>query len=111
MAECQQQRPGQSQRQRPNRPPPPSQVQISDVKTVEKVHDEAYKLIDKGLKVDEEANKEEAVRLYESGLCRLCQALAVDSEKVTGSDEDKTQVQILQQKMLKTKLQIEYRYC
>lgn len=98
------------ERSRPSRPPPPSTVAvIRDLKAVQKCYDDAYKHIDLGLSADEQGNADEAKAIYQSGLQSVTRALGVNCEQLNGTQEDKDQAKSIQQKLNKTKLQIEYR--
>lgn len=95
-------------------PPRPSSLQQSqgnqtDFKTMQTYHDKAYKHIEKGLAGDESENVDNAISNYRSGLEFLDRALAVDCEQLVVSEDKKDTAKQMQQKMTKTKLQIEYR--
>ena len=97
-------------RSRPSRPPPPSVVtDLSDLRSLQRCHDEAYRLIDQGLTCDEEAKLDEAKQCYMNGLREVNRLLAVNCEQIQGTREQKDTAKSIQQKMNKTKLQIEYR--
>ena len=97
-------------RSRPVRPPPPSVViDLSDLRSLQRCHDEAYRLIDRGLTCDEEAKLDEAKQCYMNGLREVNRLLAVNCEQIHGTQEQKDTAKSIQQKMNKTKLQIEYR--
>ncbi|CAC5381555.1 SPG20 [Mytilus coruscus] len=81
----------------------------TDYKTIQSYHDNAYKHIEKGLSADESENFDEAVNQYRAGLQFLDKGLAIDCEKLKATEEKKDSAKLLQQKMTKTKLQIEYR--
>lgn len=97
-------------RSRPFRPPPPSIVaEITDLRSLQHCHDEAYRLIERGLTSDEEGKSEEAKSSYTNGLREVNRGLAVNCEQIQGTQEQKDNAKSLQQKLNKTKLQIEYR--
>ena len=97
-------------RSRPLRPPPPSVVSdITDLRSLQHCHDEAYRLIEQGLTCDEEGKLEEAKTFYTNGLREVNRGLAVNCEQINGTQEQKDTAKTVQQKMNKTKLQIEYR--
>lgn len=97
-------------RSRPSRPPPPVSVtEISDLGSLQRCHDNAYRLIEEGLTCDEEGKVEEAKSLYINGLREVNRGLAVNCENIVGTVEEKDTAKTVQQKMNKTKLQIEYR--
>lgn len=97
-------------RSQPFRPPPPSIVaEITDLRSLQHCHDEAYRLIERGLTSDEEGKSEEAKSSYTNGLREVNRGLAVNCEQIQGTQEQKDNAKSLQQKLNKTKLQIEYR--
>ena len=97
-------------RSRPARPPPPSSVtEITDLRSLQRCHDDAYRLIEQGLSCDEEEKVQEAQNAYINGLREVNRGLAVNCEQLNGTDEQKEAAKSIQQKMIKTKLQIEYR--
>ena len=97
-------------RSRPQRPPPPSSVtEITDLRSLQRCHDDAYRLIEHGLSCDEEEKVQEAQTSYVNGLREVNRGLAVNCEHLSGTEEDKNTAKSIQQKMLKTKMQIEYR--
>lgn len=111
MAECQMVREPRGARQRPPRPPPITQNidNVTDVKTFQKLRDSAYKYINKGLAVDEESNIQEALSNYQKGLEKIEIGLNTNVESLNCSTDEKNDLKMMQQKMTKTKLQIEYR--
>lgn len=97
-------------RERPVRPPPPGHLQgQANLGTLQKCHDKAYQAIQKGLEQDEQGNVDVAIRSYQEGLTNLAQALDMDAEKICTTEEHKDKAKQMQQKITKTKLQIEYR--
>lgn len=97
-------------RSRPLRPPPPNVVsEITDLRSLKQCHDEAYQNIQQGLNCDENEQFEESKSFYINGLRGINQVLAVNCEQIRETDEDKDAAKSIQQKMNKTKLQIEYR--
>ncbi|KAL4229931.1 Spartin [Mactra antiquata] len=99
-----------SPRTQPSRPPPPSAVTgINDLQTVQQSHDSAFKLINSGLSADEQGRVDDARSFYQSGLQSVNKVLSVNCDNIRGSDDEKNQAKLLQQKLNKTKLQIEYR--
>lgn len=111
MAECQMSRP--QERPRPPRPPPPSQVvddlTLTGYALFQKQHDKGYKFINKGLSLDEQGQVDEAMSKYQEGLSYIGKAMSVNAEELSCTEEEKDSVKQMQQKMTKTKLQIEYR--
>lgn len=108
MASCMEARP--RGRVPPPRPPAlQANTEQTDFKSLQTLHDKAYKHIEKGLADDENENIENAVSNYRAGLQLLDKALRVDCEKLMDSEEKKDAAKQMQQKMTKTKLQIEYR--
>lgn len=111
MAECQMQREPRGAKARPPRPPPITQSRddVTDVSTFQRLYDLAYKYINKGLALDEVSNIQEALSNYMKGLEKITKGLDINVENLSCSEDDKTNLKVLQQKMTKTKLQIEYR--
>lgn len=107
MASCADARP--RDRVPPTRPPSLHHADQTDYKIIQSYHDNAYKHIEKGLSADESENFDEAVNQYRAGLQFLDKGLAIDCEKLKATEEKKDSAKLLQQKMTKTKLQIEYR--
>lgn len=109
MASCMDARP--RGRTPPPRPPAVHQAnrEQNDFKSLQTLHDKAYKHIEKGLADDENENMDNAISNYRAGLQLLDKALAVDCEKLSESEDKKDSAKQMQQKMTKTKLQIEYR--
>jgi spartin len=99
-----------SPRTQPRRPPPPNATTgIRTVHDIQQCHDDAYKLIELGLTADEEGKPEDARAFYQSGLQSVAKVLDINCEQIIGNEDDKNQAKTLQQKLNKTKLQIEYR--
>lgn len=98
-------------RARPPRPPPLTQSRdsVTDAKTFQKLHDSAYKYINKGLASDEVSNIQEAIANYQKGLENISKGLEINVESLNCSEDEKNDLKMMQQKMTKTKLQIEYR--
>ena len=97
---------------RPTRPPPPTTAtatEITDLDCLQQCHDHAYQLIEQGLSADEQGNHDEARAFYHSGLMEVNKALNVNCERIRGTDEVRDKGKAIQQKLTKTKLQIEYR--
>ncbi|XP_062598431.1 spartin-like isoform X1 [Saccostrea cucullata] len=111
MAECQMERGSRGARPRPQRPPPINQSRdnITDLKSFQKLHDSAFKAINKGLALDEESNIPLALTNYQKGLEQIEKGLVINAENLKCSEDEKNEVKLMQQKMTKTKLQIEYR--
>lgn len=66
-------------------------------------------MIEAGLSADEQGRVEEARTLYQNGLQTVNKVLAVNCEQISGNEDQKNEAKKLQQKLNKTKLQIEYR--
>ena len=99
-----------SPRTQPRRPPPPNTVAgIRSLSDIQQCHDDAYKLVELGLTADEEGKAEDARAFYQSGLHTVNKVLGVNCEQISGTEDDRNQAKTLQQKLNKTKLQIEYR--
>ncbi|XP_053389247.1 spartin-like [Mercenaria mercenaria] len=99
-----------SPRSQPSRPPPPSAVMgIRSLSDVQQCHDDAIKLIESGLSADEQGRMDDARAFYQSGLQSVTKVLAVNCEQLNGTEDDKNKAKTIQQKLNKTKLQIEYR--
>lgn len=99
-----------SPRSQPRRPPPPSTVSgIRTLNDIQKCNDDAFKMIDSGLSADERGQADEAKAFYQSGLQMVTKVLGVNCEQLDGTDDEKNIAKAIQQKMNKTKLQIEYR--
>lgn len=95
---------------RPGRPPPPSAVAgVNTLSAVRQYHERAHDLIGQGLTCDEQGKPDEAKEFYQSGLKAVNVVLGVDCDKIQGTNEDRDKAKDIQQKMNKTKLQIEYR--
>lgn len=113
MASCNGTRPersGSPQQARPGRPPPPSTVtELNSLPAFKQYQEKAHNLIEQGLTSDELGRPEEARVFYQSGLKAVNAVLGVNCDNISGSDADKDAAKNIQQKMNKTKLQIEYR--
>ncbi|XP_052251062.1 spartin-like [Dreissena polymorpha] len=111
MASAQGSRSPQQSRSRPSRPPPPGS-QILSANTLAKLqeyHDSAFRLVEQGLSADEEGKSNDARAFYESGTSAVNSALKIDCEHLQGTEAEKDKAREIQQKLNKTKLQIEYR--
>ncbi|XP_052794944.1 spartin-like [Mya arenaria] len=98
------------QSSRPSRPPPPRSVPaVITVATLQECHDNAYKLIEQGLSSDEQGKPDEAKAFYDSGMKAVEHALKINCESILGTNDEKDKAKMIQQKLNKTKLQIEYR--
>jgi len=97
-------------RSRPGRPPPPNVVtEINSLSAIKQYNERAHKLIGKGLSSDEQGKPDEAQAFYESGLKAVNAVLGINCERINGTAEEKDTAKDIQQKLNKTKLQIEYR--
>lgn len=95
---------------RPGRPPPPSTVtDLNSLAAVKQYNERAHSLIEQGLTSDENGKADEAKAFYQSGLQAVNAVLSVNCDRIVGTDEEKDSAKNIQQKLNKTKLQIEYR--
>ncbi|KAK3099321.1 hypothetical protein FSP39_002607 [Pinctada imbricata] len=102
--------PERERTRRPPRPPAPNiRSEVTDMETLHKYHDKAYKLINKGLSLDEEGKTAEAITSYNDGLRYISKGLDMNVENFKCSEDEKNEGKMMQQKMMKTRLQIEYR--
>ncbi|KAL3878358.1 hypothetical protein ACJMK2_030719 [Sinanodonta woodiana] len=106
--ECNERPQASAERSRPQRPPPPWTA-VKNLQSLQRHTEEIYKLVEAGLLADEQDQKEHATSLYLRCLKEIDECLAVDCDHFTGSHEDKDKAKLLQQKMTKTKMQIQYR--
>ena len=95
---------------RPARPPAPrSSTEVNAMETLQTYHDKGYKLINKGLNCDEQGQTAEAINNYNEGIGFIRKGLEMNVENFNCSEDLKNEGKLMQQKMSKTRLQIEYR--
>ncbi|PNF22291.1 hypothetical protein B7P43_G02904 [Cryptotermes secundus] len=73
---------------------------------IKKNHDEAYFVIDKAIKLEQEGNQNEAYLKYESGLLLIDKALSIPIECPSSPDLTWEKASVMLQKMKKTKKEV-----
>ncbi|XP_050416907.2 spartin isoform X1 [Patella vulgata] len=96
---------------RPPRPPPPVvSTDVNSYKYLQRMHDKAFHFSSQGLSAEETGNSEIALTSYKEAIELMTKVLEMDSENLTNATSDeKDKAKLLQQKVTKTKMQIEYR--
>lgn len=97
-------------RTHPPRPAPPMlTTEITDFSTLQKCNDEACRLVEQGLSADEHGTQQDAVAYYNSALTKINIVLNANSEQFRCTEDQKNSAKLMQQKLNKTKMQVEYR--
>ncbi|XP_071087210.1 spartin-like [Haliotis cracherodii] len=101
----------QGARPLPPRPPPPNltSAERSTFSHFKKLFSKAHQHVDDALSLDEGGRDLDAKEEYLQALQLIDQAMAMDCENLNFTADDKNSAKLMQQKMTKTKLQIEYR--
>ncbi|XP_067663056.1 spartin-like [Haliotis asinina] len=101
----------QGARPRPPRPPPPniSSAERNTFSHLKRLCTKAHQHVEEALSLDEGDRNLDAKEEYLQALHLIDQAMAMDCEKLNFTADDQNAAKLMQQKLSKTKLQIEYR--